>query len=371
MDVPAPSAELGVGSAIASAQHRNLFDFLRLFAATLVLWGHAFSLTGQVAPGCFGNAIGTIGVKIFFVISGLMITRSWLADSRLGPFALRRALRIMPALILVVLLTSFVIGPLATVLPKGDYFRNGATWFYLRNILLFPVYALPGVFGSNPYPGAVNGSLWSLPAEVCMYLLTPLVIGRRPVFARISIIVVAGLFTVCGLYCVRINPLHPAPVFYGTSLLSLLDVAAYFQIGAIFAVFSLDRLCRPVFSLLLLLVCGAFVRHVGRTNDIGSLSEVLLLFTLPYAVISVGSIRLTGRLGRLLAKPDFSYGMYLYGFPVEQLISSIFHGQISAMQEFYLALPVTFLCGAISWATVERIALRLKPRRLVSNWINV
>lgn len=370
MDVLAPSAELGNLTAGAPARHKNLFDLLRLIAATMVLWSHAFPLTGQPSPGCFGNSLGTVGVKIFFVISGLMITRSWLDDPRLWPFAMRRALRIMPALILVVLVTTFLMGPLVTVLPSAEYFRDHATWYYLRNILLSPVYALPGVFGSNVYPSAVNGSLWSLPAEVCMYVLTPLVISRQPVLARAAIVIVAGVFTVCGLYCVRITPLHTVPVFYGTSLVSLLDVAAYFQVGAIFAVFGLERIGRPVFSLLLLLVCGEFVRHVGATNDIGTLAEILLWLTLPYAVVSVGNVRLHGKLARLLAKPDISYGMYLYGFPIEQLISAAFHGQISPVADFALSLPLTVMCGALSWITVEKAALRLKPSRPTSNWIN-
>jgi len=368
MDVLAPPAEAGDLTAGAPLKHKNLFDLLRLIAATMVLCSHAFSLTGRPAPGCLGNALGTLGVKIFFVISGLMITRSWLADPRLWPFATRRALRIMPALILVVLVTTFLMGPVATVLPLSEYFHDHATWFYLRNILLFPVYFLPGVFRDNVYPSAVNGSLWSLPAEVCMYVLTPLVIWRQPAQARLAIGIVAALFTVCGLYCVRITPLHPVPVVYGTSLVSLLDVAAYFQVGAIFAVFGLERLGRPVFSLLLLLVCGVFVRHVGATNNIGVLAEILLWLTLPYAVVSVGSVRLHGKLARLLAQPDISYGMYLYGFPIEQLISAAFHGQISPWGEFALALPLTGLCGALSWVTVEKAALRLKPSRRGANW---
>jgi peptidoglycan/LPS O-acetylase OafA/YrhL len=275
-------------------------------------------------------------------------------------------LRILPALILIVLLTTFVMGPLVTVLPAWDYLRNDASWFYLRNILLYPVYTLPGVFAANTYPAAINGSLWSLPAEVCMYLLTPLVISRQPGHARASILIVAGIFSACGLYCVRIAPLHPVPVFYGTSLVSLLDVAAYFQFGAIFAVFALNRISRPIFSLFLLLACGEFVRFVGITNDMGTVAEVLLWLTLPYAVVSVGNVRLTGRLARLMAWPDVSYGMYLYGFPVEQLISAHFHGQLSPPIEFALAFPVTVLCGLLSWRIVEKGALRLKPGRPAS-----
>jgi peptidoglycan/LPS O-acetylase OafA/YrhL len=369
MDALASSTDTGPVVTTIAARHKNLFDLLRLVAATMVLWGHAFFLTGNPSPGWFGNDVGTIGVKIFFLISGLMITRSWLDDPRLWAFTMRRVLRIMPGLILVVLVTAFVMGPLVTTLPVGEYFRSYGTRFYLWNILLFPIYNLPGVFAGNIYPNAVNGSLWSLPAEVCMYILTPLVLGRQPAIARASIVVVASLFIICGLYCVRISPLHSTPEFYGTSLVSLLDAAPYFQIGALFAVFKLDRSGRPLFSLFLVLVCAEFVQQVGKGNNFFVLAEIMLLLTLPYAVISVGTVRLRGRIGQLLNKPDVSYGMYLYGFPIEQLISAAFHGHISGSGEFAVALPFTFICATLSWVTVEKTALRLKPSRPAAKWI--
>ena len=94
----------------------------------------------------------------------------------------------------------------------------------------------------------------------------------------------------------------------------------------------------------------------------------MLLLTLPYAVISVGTVRLRGRIGQLLNKPDVSYGMYLYGFPIEQLISAAFHGHISGSGEFAVALPFTFICATLSWVTVEKTALRLKPSRPAAKW---
>ena len=209
MDALASSADSGPVVTTIAARHKNLFDLLRLVAATMVLWSHAYALTGNPSPGWFGNALGTLGVKIFFIISGLMITRSWLDDPRLWAFTMRRVLRIMPGLILVVVVCAFVMGPLVTTLPVGEYFRSYGTRFYLWNILLFPIYNLPGVFAGNIYPIAVNGSLWSLPAEVCMYILTPLVLGRQPAMARAGIVIVAALFTACGLYCVRVRPAPP------------------------------------------------------------------------------------------------------------------------------------------------------------------
>src|SRR5581483_536908 len=168
--------------------HHNIFDFVRLIGAALVIYGHAFVLTGSAPPAFLGNGVHTIGVKIFFVVSGYLVAQSWLRDRNLVRFVCRRVLRIFPALAAVVLLTVAVLGPVMTSLPLAAYFSAPAVPLYLRNILLYINYGLPGVFLHNTYPSAVNGSLWSLPAEVSLYLLTPLmlsplVIGRKAAFA--------------------------------------------------------------------------------------------------------------------------------------------------------------------------------------------
>jgi len=349
--------------AAARKRQTNLFDLLRVMAAAMVLWGHAFSLTGGQPPGWFGNAIGTIGVKIFFVISGLLVTRSWLADPRPWAYAMRRALRIMPALILLVLITVVVMGPLVTTLPLRDYALSGSTRLYLWNMLLYPVYSLPGVFAGNPYPSAVNGSLWSLPAEVLMYILTPFVIGRSAGGGRLSVAIFVAISAAVGIYFVRITTIAPVPVFYGTSIASVLDVATYFQIGALFAVFRLERFGRPVFSVLLLLVAALAIQVVSKTTNAYTVAEILLMLTLPFAVVSVGSVTAGGRLGRVLALADVSYGLYLYGFPIQQLISAASSGRIGPMANFAITLPLTFVCALLSWKTVEQTALRLKPGR--------
>lgn len=168
----------------------NNFDALRLLAATVVVYGHAFPLTKTAQVVILGNSVESLAVKVFFVISGYLISESWLRDPQINRFLIRRALRIFPALIVVVLLSVLVLGPLATTLSIAGYFGNISVLMYLKNIFLYPVYYLPGVFQSNPYPIAVNGSLWSLPVEFSMYLLTPLLLlnvgGGGPAVTRIG-----------------------------------------------------------------------------------------------------------------------------------------------------------------------------------------
>ena len=150
-----------------SASRDNVFDVLRLAAAMAVLFSHCYPLTGRDEPvlGVTGETLGDIGVSVFFAISGFLVTRSFMLDSRPRAFAAKRALRLLPALIVCVWLLALVLGPLTTTLPLSDYLTTPQTWIYpLRSSLLVTFAGhLPGVFGSNPLPDAVDGSLWTAP----------------------------------------------------------------------------------------------------------------------------------------------------------------------------------------------------------------
>lgn len=150
----------------------NNFDFIRIVAASMVLISHHFALTAQQEPSFFGIfSLGGLAVAIFFVISGYLVMTSWKRDPNLLRFALRRFLRIWPALICVVVFTAYVLGPIVTELPVKEYLRHGATSDYLRTLYMQIYYVLPGVFEHNPYARGVNGSLWTIPYEVRCYIV--------------------------------------------------------------------------------------------------------------------------------------------------------------------------------------------------------
>ncbi|UAJ10172.1 acyltransferase family protein [Glacieibacterium megasporae] len=154
----------------------SLFDYLRLGGAIAVLVGHSYVLTNSPVPTIGGIGPHGLGVMLFFAISGYLITGSWRADPNIARYAEKRARRIMPALIVVVLATALLLGP---VLSNDPTYAAGAWRYIWRNLLLLPLHVLPGVFTSNPLP-AVNGSLWTLPVEAFMYVLTPLLVRAGP-----------------------------------------------------------------------------------------------------------------------------------------------------------------------------------------------
>src|ERR671933_330026 len=137
----------------------NAFDALRLLGAVLVLVSHSFALAGVAEPKLGKSSLGVIGVEIFFAISGFLVTASWLSDPRPRAFLAKRALRILPALIVTVALTAFLLGPLLTTLSAGSYeTASGTASYVVDNIVAVltggtvrdVAYALPGVFGGNP-----------------------------------------------------------------------------------------------------------------------------------------------------------------------------------------------------------------------------
>lgn len=334
-----------------ATRHDNGFDLLRLLGAIFVLYGHAFPLSGQAAPGFLGNHIQTIGVKIFFVISGYLIAKSWLSEPNIGRFAYKRFLRIFPGFAANIAFVAIVIGGLTTAMSAAEYFGSAGFARYFRNLLFYPIYDLPGVFATNVYPVAVNGSLWSLPVEILMYLTVPVLFFAGREASGLLACLVALIFCAIGLDYARIHVPDQPTVVYGTSLLTAVDVACYFQIGALYTYAPQKYLQRPVFALAVLALCANTVDHYV-------LGEVILMLLLPYCVVAWGTLR-SSAISRVTRGIDLSYGLYLYGFPVQQLLMYMWP-ELGPQRQFALALPATLALAAASWFLVERPALRLK-----------
>ena len=332
----------------------NNFDLVRLFGAILVIYGHAYPLTGGVSPGFAYTPVGTIGVKIFFSISGYLIALSWLRDPAVSRFLLRRCLRIFPALITVIVLSAFVMGPILTRLSLSQYFVNPGTYFYLKNIALYINYSLPGVFENNVYPNAVNGSLWSLPAEFTMYLITPvLIVGAGLLGGGIAFVVVGASFISVAFWLTSILPPFRYVIF-AADMWSWLYVMPYFVMGMMYAVYRLDRFLNIYVG-----SAALFALAVVETN--APIKEAALLLVLPYFTLSFGNgYMLVSRKFTLGA--DLSYGVFLYGFPVQQTLYFLFGRLIGPWECFLLAAIICAGLASLSWHLVEKRALAWKPR---------
>lgn len=335
---------------------KNNFDSIRLLAAIAVIFDHSHAITKVTEPSLLGNSVGGIAVKIFFVISGYLICTSWIVDPNSMRYLAKRALRIMPALIVIAVLSAFVVGPMFTDLSLGKYFSSRATYHYLYNIAMYPVYYLPGVFSHNAYPTAVNGSLWSLPVEFSMYLILPCVLFAGSIVnARWLLLACTFVLCAASLWLVRIHPLPQHFIFYGTDWTSGLDVAPYFLLGGLIRFMCWERHLDSMFALFLV-ACVAFI-HI----DSPVVDEVILYILLPYAVLSLATsaqrwLQNFGRFG------DLSYGVYIYAFLVQQSVAHLTDNHLTAMQNALVTLPIVLVLAWLSWHLVEKRMLSLKPK---------
>lgn len=344
-------------SSAPAGERVNNLDAVRLVAAAAVIYGHAFPLNLGTSPGFLSNSVQTIGVKIFFMLSGFLIAQSWDGDAHVGRFLLRRALRLFPGLALVLLFSAFVVGPIVTTLPLTEYFSNARLWSYLGNLNLNISYDLPGVFARNPYPTAVNGSLWSLPVEVLMYLLVPPLLFVGTLMRRTRAVMWASVLVAACLNVALVRlPLAPTRfVFHGVSLVSLLDVAPYFVIGMLAYVSGWrERLSAQGAAMALLI---AILFPAGRPV----VDELLLMCVIPVLVLGFGFSREPqfargGRFG------DLSYGLYLYGFVVQQFVTHLWGAAMPPWLNALISLLVSLALAFFSWHAVEKRALNLRPR---------
>jgi peptidoglycan/LPS O-acetylase OafA/YrhL len=337
----------------------NNFNLLRMAAATAVLVSHAWPLSlgaSAVEPlyAATGYKLGTTAVTIFFTISGFFITKSFETRVSISDFAIARIARIYPALFVVLLLSVAVLGPVFTDLKLHDYVADRHTWTYLpKNLLLAKMqWQLPGVFLANPYPGAVNGSLWTLFKEVLCYLLVVLAgVTRlsRPRFFPVLLAVVVGASLL-------------VPQSEGGDLLhAAATLTLPFAMGA--AAYIYRRFVPVSGPLALALIAVAVIL---RSTILYPSAHAIAL---SYAALWLGFVRIPGlhiynRLG------DLSYGMYIYAFPIQQILIKVNEG-LSPIGLILCSLPITVLLAYVSWTLIEapslahrhRLAAYLRMRR--------
>ncbi|MCQ4325192.1 acyltransferase [Stutzerimonas stutzeri] len=338
-----------------SLQHsENNFDFLRFLAASLVVVGHSYWLSGRgmsepvrLFSGSYDTA--DIAVHVFFVMSGFLIAGSWHNSRSALEFVVKRALRIFPALIIAVLFAMLVVGPLATQLPLGQYLGSSRTLAYFSNVAMLTQFHLPGVFAANPFPDTVNGSLWTLPYETLMYV-TVLLLGLLKVFASMALAVLLLLFVV-HFY------LLPELGLQGDLLLKITRLGTFFYFGVVFYLYRL----RIPWNWRIALALLALTLLSARTE----LWQPLHALTLPYLTLYVAQLKIP-HLSGFGKYGDFSYGIYIFSFPLQQLIMHWAGPDLPLPVFMTLSLLASILLAVFSWHLVEAPALSLKrylPKR--------
>jgi peptidoglycan/LPS O-acetylase OafA/YrhL len=342
-----------------SAGKDNNLNLLRVLAATAVLLSHSFVLsTGD--PGAeplrtrLGMPLGSIAVDVFFIVSGFLVTGSiWKSQSTID-FVVARVLRIFPGLLVMLALTVFVMGTALTTLDWSAYLSAKETRVYLAKcatLFFGAAYNLPGVFSENPYKNAVNGSLWTLPFEVKMYaILAAMWLASKAALrfrARaFALGCVASAVASGGYVAITYLVRGETSSFFWLFFM-------FFGGAACFVVRRHIHISRTVaLSLVVALVLAAAVSQKAFL--------AIYILSLPYITLycaygPAGWIRSYNAVG------DFSYGIYIYAFPVQQALVAAMPS-IAPIPLFLCSGIATLLLAMLSWFLIERKALSLKRR---------
>lgn len=324
----------------------NNLNLIRLIAAILVIFSHAFALNGKHDILSLQQwSFGTLAVSVFFFISGILIANSFENSKNIFEYVFARMIRIIPAYFVVIILSVFVLGPIFTTLEIKDYFSNYQTYQYLKNLFFFPLYwELSGVFQSNEYYQAINGSLWTLPLEVLCYIYV-LIIGFFS-FLRSKSLSLTVFILVYFLY------LSPDITFnyFGYPSDQILSVFLYFSLGVVVynikEYIFLDKKLAMV-CLLILLISLKF-----------SFFKEVFIFFGSYIILYIGYQKPFKYTNKIL-KNDLSYGIYIYAFPIQQLFINIY-GNMNPYINFMYSLFITIIFAFFSWKLIEKKSLKLK-----------
>lgn len=321
----------------------NSFGALRLLAALLVVYTHSFPIAlGSAAHEPLIGlpfSLGTAGVFIFFAISGILVTKSFMQCESVIHFFVHRVLRIFPALIICVLLCALVLGPFVTQLSLAQYYLSPYMWSFLWTnmpLITNTQSTLPEAFVSNPLPYGVIDPIWTLPWELRAYIL--LAIGAA-IFS-IKRWPMAGLllFALAGLNALFImNVSIPSLFFLLFSLGGMLYLAKFRTGPAV--------VLAGILSILLVIMQGTPMFEVFFCGWIA-----VIIYLLGFSRIGKS---------RVLEKYDLSYGIYIYSFPVGQLI--VFATGIdSPWLLFALNVAVAAVLAWLSWVYLEKPILARK-----------
>jgi peptidoglycan/LPS O-acetylase OafA/YrhL len=335
------------------APEQNSFGVLRLAMAAAVLISHCFYLwygtsTAEPLYKWTGYTLGQHGVQVFFFLSGVLVAQSLATSQSVRDYAIARGLRIFPALIACVLVTTLLLGVWMTTLDAKSYLSSREVAAYvLKTISLSTGSAtLPGVFESTPVPGVVNSSLWTLKYEVLCYIMLAAV-GFVAIQSKRPQLVAGIALAVWFLVMLQQRPqLLPSSPFTQV----MLYFALFFGSGvAAYALRNKIKLSGHLAILFVLIAVWA-----NKTN----FQEIALVLALGYGALWLATLRFGG-LRAFTNHSDYSYGVYIYGVPVTQAILTL-QPNINLVSLIGFTLAGVLVAAYLSWELIEKPALRLK-----------
>ena len=330
----------------------NNFDFLRVVFAFTVAFAHLIELSDLEILKPFKVFFNTrLAIDGFFIVSGFLIAKSYENSTTIKDYIIRRAKRIIPAYAVVILISALFLSAISTY-SLSEYFSNIQFWKYLTANLSFQNYlepCLPGVFETNKFC-AVNGALWTIKLEEAFYLLVPVFywLVRVKKFNFYALIIIVYLLSVTYYtYFLSIDNYRIAKQLPGA--------LAFFGTGIVFYKnFSLLQKWKDYIIIPCLIIF--FLEHYILKTQL--LKPVAFGFMVFYVAYSFRFLNNFGKYG------DFTYGIYIYHFPLIQLF--VYLGLFNKYPPILicmLSLMLTLLLAILSWYLIE-IPYLSKNRRL-------
>jgi peptidoglycan/LPS O-acetylase OafA/YrhL len=328
------------------------FDYLRIILSLSIILWHGISLSygTEVELAWWRGPVGTVMhfvLPMFFALSGFLVAGSLDRCPTLVSFSGLRILRIVPALAVEVTLSALVFGPVLTSYQLGAYFSDPRFAHYFLNMVGDIHYQLPGLFGGNPIDGMVNAQLWTIPFELQCYLAigglaTAAILHRRSLLLWLVILGQA-------MWAWRAISLGDN---LGSGGASGAVLVISFLVGILFHLYR-DRI-QLRFSFFLIALAGGLV--------LSTLPHGAYYLPIPATYVTVWLGLRNPRMIKLVASGDYSYGLYLYGYPFQQAVASIGPATHHWWINIGVALPAAFLIAILSWHGIERPMMAFRRR---------
>jgi peptidoglycan/LPS O-acetylase OafA/YrhL len=356
-----PSKAPGVGSSAPTIgdrldDHRgstNGFDYLRIVLAVAVIGWHGVSTSygAGYELAFYVTWVRSIVYPIlpmFFVLGGFLVAGSLFRTRSFSEYFLLRVLRFLPALLAVVTLSAVVLGPLLTTEALPAYFFNEEFFAYFLNVFAYFKGELPGVFADNPAPRTVNISLWTIPWEFgCSIALFAVMFCRKELRSRALVAVTVVALIAIPTFLIAIGrgaSLHLRPP------------------GHLLALCFMTGTCFYVYRHKIPFNFPLFIGSVALSLLLfyGVRSAYIAIIPITYVTIYLGVLN-PPKFG-FMKSADLSYGIYLYGFVIQQTLMSLFPAARVWWINWTVSTILAALCASFSWYLIEGPIMRRKKQ---------
>lgn len=319
----------------------NNLNLVKFIAALFVIISHAYPLCkgaeyNDILSDLSRNSIafGSLAVAIFFMSSGFFVTKSLLKSKDSKKYLHNRFIRIFPPLWFTLIVCILVCGLFFSTYSLGKYFLSSDFFKYCLNFILIPIHNLPGVFMNNIYPGVINGPLWTLPIEFVCYLV--LLLAYKLNLVNKKSYKYVALLVIVAFVGINLIPL---------SIKGYIQPCFLFFWGSFYWIYR-DKITMNNTYFLISLVAFVLLIVLGY-------GQVASFLFVPYLILYI-AFCLPQCNNRLTSLGNLSYDIYLCGWPIQQMVISLFGGSMLVGMNILISIPLSILVGYITYSLVEK-----------------